>query len=444
MKRMLSILVAVLLLPGLGAAQSTQTATPRAFLELLYQGEFQAVFEQSTPDVQAALGSADGFAATWAQLEQTFGQFEAILSDTVQEQSGMAVGSVVCAYQFVELTWSVAVTADGLLAGLNVAAVTPRAVESAADQTLFVSEPITLRPGEADETQGMLTLPNGDGPFPAVIMLQGSGPSDMNETAYGLAPFRDIAQALAQVGVASIRYDKYSYAHAELLIADSALLQAFTIEREYIADARDALALLQSDARIGAIYLLGHSQGAMLVPRVMQALGADSFAGGVLLSGTPLPLWELQYHQNLALLARLPQADLAAAQTALDAEAAKLADVLTLPDGELKTMTFFGISAYYQKDEMAYDAAQIAIALQKPLFVAQGGKDWQVTPADGADLWRAALAGQAFAQYRVYPDMNHMLCDMEGESAGDATDYLKGGTVSQALTNDIAAFILGQ
>ncbi|MBN1777864.1 MAG: DUF3887 domain-containing protein [Clostridiales bacterium] len=444
MKRLLTILVVLMLLaPCLAPTGGAElSAAPLTFIQMLYQGEFEPVYNQSTADMQAALGSADGLAATWAQLEQSFGAYQQILSDTAQEQSGMAVGTIVCAYKYVDVTFSVVVTSDGLLASLTVAAVTPKAAKSTADQTQFVTEDITLRPGEADATQGILTLPNGDGPFPAVIIMQGSGPLDRNGTVLGITPFRDIAEGLALSGVASIRYDKYSYAHTDLLAADPALLKAFTIAEEYILDAGDALKLLQSDERIGDIYLLGHSLGAMILPRVMQALGADSFAGGILLEGSPLPLWEIQYHQNLAMIPKLEQDQQAEAQAAVDAEAAKLGGVLTLSDTELQSMTFFGVSAYYQKDLMSVDASQTAIGLGKPLLIIQGGKDWQITPADGMDVWQVLLAGQAFAEYRYYLNLNHMLCEMDGEPAGDFSDYQAGSKVSGTLIGDIAAWIL--
>jgi hypothetical protein len=411
---------------------------------MLYQGEFETAFEQSTADVQAGLGSADGFAALWAQLEQYYSAYQGILSDTAQEQGGYIVGTIVCAYEYADVTFSVAVDKDGLLAGLIVAAVTPKATASTADQTQFVTEPISLRTGEMDETQGMLTLPDGEGPFPAVIIMQGSGPLDMNGTVFGISPFRDLAEGLAMAGIASIRCDKYSYAHTDLLQADPALLAGFTIQQEYITDARDALTLLQADERIGGIYLLGHSLGGMIVPRVMQTLGAENFAGGIILEGSPLPLWEIQYHQNLMLIPQMPVDDRAAARESIDAEAAKLGDVLTLPDDELKTMTFFGISAYYQKDQMSVDAAQTAIALGKPLLITQGGKDWQITPGDGMDMWQALLAGQMFADYLYYPDLNHMLCEMAVNPNGNTSDYLAGDTVSQTLIGDIASWILGE
>jgi len=446
MKRLLSVLVVcLLLLPCIAQAESGElSAAPRDFLELLYQGEFETVFDSSTADMQDALGSADDFAAAWAQLEMSFGAYEEILSSTAQEQAGYIVGTIVCSYEYVDATFNVTVTADGLLAGLFVASVTLKAEESAADQTQFVTEEITLRAGEADETQGILTLPNGEGPFPAVIMMQGSGPSDMNETAYGITPFRDIAEGLALSGVASIRYDKYTYAHTDLLAADPALLATFTIAEEYIVDAGDALALLQADERIGDIYLLGHSLGAMIVPRAMQTLGADSFAGGVLLEGSPLPLWEIQYRQNLMLLPSLSIDERPAAREQIDAEAAKLEQLQTLSDEELQSATFFGVSAYYQMDEMSVNAGETAIALSKPLLIVQGGKDWQVTTEDGLDAWKTALADQTFAEYLCYPDLNHMLCEMETDPTGTTSDYQAGDTVSQALIGDIAAWILGQ
>ena len=446
MKRILSVvLILMLLIPCFAAAESEAlTAAPLSFIELLVQGEFETAFHESTTDVQAALGSADGFAATWAQLEMYYGTFQEVLSDTTQEQAGYTVGSIICSFETADLTFSVAVTADGLLAGFTVTAVTPKAVESAADQTQFVTEEITLRTGEADETQGILTLPNGDGPFPAVIMMQGSGPSDMNETAYGIAPFRDIAEGLAQAGIASIRYDKYTYAHADLLAADAELLAAFTIEEEYIKDASNALMLLQEDTRIGDVYLLGHSLGAMIVPRTMQTLGEENFAGGILLAGSPLSLWVIQYHQNEALIETLAEDEQAVAKAALDTEAAKLSDVLALSDEELQSMTFFGISAYYQKDLIIVDTAQMAIALSKPLLIVQGGKDWQVTPADGMDAWQLLLEEYSFADYLYYPNLNHMLCEMQGEAAGDTSDYQSGDTVSHTMIDDIAAWILGE
>ncbi|HPF87579.1 MAG TPA: alpha/beta fold hydrolase [Candidatus Limiplasma sp.] len=440
MRRVLSVLLVIaLLVPALAFAGDTGlTAAPRAIVELLYNGEYQQVFDQSTADVQDALGTADGLRAIWAQIEQVYGTFEAIGDVSAVEQGGLTVGQVTCSHATADITYTVALTPAGLLCGLTVSGVAQKAAASTADTSKFVTEAITLRAGEADETQGMLTLPVGEGPFPAVIMMQGSGASDMNETAYGISIFRDIAEGLAIAGVASIRYDKYTYVHADLLQND------YTVKEEYLIDAADALALLQADDRIGDVYLLGHSLGGMLVPRVMQTLGADYFAGGIILAGSPLALWEIQYHQNLALLPSLSEADQATAQATIDANLAMLSKMPVMTDEELQNSLFFGISAWYQMDLMSVDTAQTAIALQKPLFIAQGSKDWQVVPEDGIEAWQTALDDQLTANYHLYPNMNHMLCDQEGEPAYNTSDYQAGSTVSEILITDIAAWVLNQ
>ena len=113
-----------------------------------------------------------------------------------------------------------------------------------------------------------------------------------------------------------------------------------------------------------------------------------------------------------------------------------------MPAEELQKQTFFGINAYYQADEMSVDAAQTAVDLDLPLFIAQGEKDWQVRPADGVEAWQAKLPQDFDAVYKLYPDMTHMLFDLQGTPTGTAADYMAADArVSEALIEDIAAWI---
>lgn len=68
-------------------------------------------------------------------------------------------------------------------------------------------EPLSV-PSPYGPLRGALTLPAGNGPFPAVVLVGGSGPNDLDETVGGAKPFRDIADGLAAVGIASLRYEK--------------------------------------------------------------------------------------------------------------------------------------------------------------------------------------------------------------------------------------------
>ena len=149
--------------------------------------------------------------------------------------------------------------------------------------------------------KGLLTLPEGQGPFPAVMLVHGSGSSNMDEKVGKLTPFKDIAQGLAQRGVACIRYDKRSYAHGLKMVLDKK--HPITVREETIDDALLAARLLRSDRRIDPerVFLAGHSMGAMLAPRI-ECQGGD-FRGLILLAGSPRRLEEILLEQTREILA---------------------------------------------------------------------------------------------------------------------------------------------
>ena len=90
------------------------------------------------------------------------------------------------------------------------------------------SEKITVGAGTDYPLKGLLTLPDDlSGTVPAVVMVHGSGPGNMDEKVMKLTPFKDLAEGLAEHGVASLRYDKRTYAHGFKLIRQ----KHFTLER---------------------------------------------------------------------------------------------------------------------------------------------------------------------------------------------------------------------
>ena len=115
----------------------------------------------------------------------------------------------------------------------------------------------------------MLVLPDKrEKPVPAVVFVHGSGSSNMDEKVMKLTPFKDLAEGLASHGIASIRYDKRSFAHGMKLLRDKNIV--LTVKEETIEDAVLAADLLRKDSRIDSdnIFIVGHSMGAMLAPRI--------------------------------------------------------------------------------------------------------------------------------------------------------------------------------
>ena len=106
----------------------------------------------------------------------------------------------------------------------------------------MVQEKIVVGAGTRYPLKGMLTLPDAaEKPVPAVVFVHGSGSSNMDEQVYKLTPFKDLAEGLAKHGIASIRYDKRSFAHGFKMVRAKTPI---TVKEETIEDAVLAAELL--------------------------------------------------------------------------------------------------------------------------------------------------------------------------------------------------------
>lgn len=427
MKRFLIVLLAFALLPSLSLAEGSPAEDAMA---LIGARDFDALYAMCDELMQTQLGSAEAFGQVWGQIEATFGPYAGQLGVEPGDVPGYDAYDVSCDFANATATLIVIFDADGKLAGLSVLdyAMKPAEADAAGG---YIEEDIVLRPGEPDETHGKLALPEGEGPFPCVVMMQGSGASNMDETVYGVSIFAELARMLARGGVASVRYDKYSYAHADLLAGNA----AFTVDDEYAIDAASAVELLAADARIGEIFLLGHSQGAMVAPRVAEKVGAEKLAGLVLLAGSPKPLYEILLRQ---------MKDAGADERVLASAQAQFEAMWTMTEDDRKAEAASGVPLSYWHDEADYDYAAKIVERGLPVFVAQGAKDFQVLPAEGIEAYREVLSGYDGATYMLYDDMTHLLCDMPGEMTGTVSDYEGLSGVSNALAGDIAAWILAR
>ena len=160
----------------------------------------------------------------------------------------------------------------------------------------MAEEKIVVGAGTKYPLNGLLTIPEqAAGPVPAVVFVHGSGSSNMDEKVGKLTPFKDLAEGLAKHGIASVRYDKRSYAHGLKMVREKNLV--ITVKEETIEDAVLATELLKQDPRIDPerIFIVGHSMGAMLAPRI-DAEGGN-YRGLILMAGTPRTLEEVMVGQ---------------------------------------------------------------------------------------------------------------------------------------------------
>ena len=291
---------------------------------------------------------------------------------------------------------------------------------------------VTLFPGTQRELAGELLIPAGaDKNTPYAVLAHGSGPSDMDETVGACKPLRDLAYDLAALGVGSLRFDKITYACPQYPVE--------TVEQEYLEPVREALAVLKNSVEADRVILIGHSQGGMLAPYLVEACGFD---GGVALAGTPWQLWEISYAQNLALIALMPEEQREILTMQVEAEREKALRLAQMTDEEAAQVTVFGVSAVYQRYLAKMDQAQIARDSGKPFLFLWGESDFQVE-REAFDAWRERLGEDVRFVCRTYPGLNHLLMPAgENDSIAAAqAAYREMKVMDKQVAADIAAWI---
>lgn len=303
-------------------------------------------------------------------------------------------------------------------------------------------EPIILGKNTRFPLKGILTLPDGDGPFPGVVLVHGSGSSNMDEKVGKLTPFRDLAEGLAQRGVASIRYDKRSYAHGLKMVLDKG--HPITVREETIEDALLAASLLRADSRIGPVFLAGHSMGAMLAPRI-ECSGGD-FAGLILLAGTPRRLEEVLLEQTEEALASMKGLARKIGQKQLDQLRQTFDGLYDLTDEDAKKKKLGGgTTAYYFKEMGQPTVAEWLEKTRKPMLIAQGEQDVQVKAAVDFARYRQLLGDRENVTFKLYPGLNHAFVTAFSDSIADAKkEFARERHIGPDVLADLANWILAQ
>lgn len=302
------------------------------------------------------------------------------------------------------------------------------------------SEKIIIGQGTEFPLNGLITFPDGtDGPVPAVVMVHGSGSSNMDEKVMKLTPFRDLAGGLARHGIASIRYDKRSFVHARKM-----LRQCITVKEETIDDAVLAVSILKSDPRIDKdrIFILGHSMGAMLAPRI-DSEGGD-VSGLIMMAGTPYRLEDIFVRQlGQASESKTVVKWIAAIEDKIFTK--KFDDLYSMSDEEAKSKKFAGgTTLYYFKEMGRKTAADYLLENEKPVLIMQGGRDFQVLADDDYLKFRELLSERKNTFFRLYPDLNHVFVEAMYDDISKASkEYSTERHIGEEVISDIVSFING-
>jgi hypothetical protein len=278
-------------------------------------------------------------------------------------------------------------------------------------------------------------MPAGQGPFPAIVLVHGSGPNDRDESIGPNRPFKDLAWGLATQGIAVLRYEKRTKQCVAEVILEADTL---TLQEETIDDALAAAAYLRAVDGIAPdnIFILGHSLGAMAAPRI--GVEDPQLAGLILLAAGARDLTDMMLEQTeyLVSLDGTVTDDEAKALTELREQAAKV-EAMEFAPGE----AILGAAKAYWADLLAYDPVAEAQSLNMPMLILQGERDYQVTMEDFA-AWKAGLSGRVDVEFKSYAGLNHLF--IAGIGQPNPVEYNVSGNVAQVVVDDIAAWVEGR
>lgn len=279
-----------------------------------------------------------------------------------------------------------------------------------------------------------MTIPQNAPSYPIAVLVHGSGPNDRDETIGPNKPFRDLAFGLAEFGIASIRYDKRTLVYGKKIVSEGLEIN---LETEVLIDVSSAIRLAKSIDGVSDIYIIGHSLGAMLAPKI--ANENKAVAGIVLMAGNARPLQNLIVEQYSYLFS----------QDGIGEQEEKALDDLKVQIDNLDKLNQepfdsslnlpLNLQASYWKSLMDYNQVNEIKTVGARVLILQGERDYQVTMED-FNLWKKALKTHVNVDFKSYSKLNHLF--LEGEGKSYPAEYQIESNIPPYVIKDISNWIL--
>jgi uncharacterized protein len=389
-------------------------AVSRRAMNLILAGRYSELQEMFTAELRSQLTEETLRTQIGPQI-RSLGGAERPGEPALEPIGSMTVAVIRVKFASSAIDWRFTVNPEGKIAGLFF----QPAEQAGGDEwqrppysrpNAFRERELTVGDG-AWKLPGTLTVPSSSGgAVPGVVLVHGSGPLDRDETVGANKPFRDLAEGLASRGIAVLRYEKRTKVYASRMGA----MRDLTVQQETVEDGVKAAALLRQQPEVASrrVFLLGHSLGGYVAPRIAQQ--DPRLAGLILLAANVRPLDDVLADQLQWM-----------GVTGTELEKAKANILEALP-------------ASYKNDLNSYNPAEESKSLSVPMLILQGERDYQVTMKD-FNLWKAALAGRWNATLRSFPALNHLF--MAGQGKSVPAEYIQPGHVDGEVIDQIAGWI---
>ena len=397
-------------------------ATARKALDLLLAEKYPEMEQMFAPNLKESM-KLDGLQKLGAQIK-SWGAVENIGAPDVRTAGSTSVVTIAVKFATQNISVQMGINGAGELSGFFLRPGEIAWQRPAYSKAGSFQERNVVIGENPYKLPGTLTVPTGPGPFPAVVLVHGTGPNDRDETVGAVKVFKDLAEGLASRGIVVLRYEK----RTKLFLARMSA-KPYTADDETADDAAAAAALLRTVPEVDPkrVYVLGHSLGGYMGPRIAEQ--DEKLAGLIILAANARPLEDVIVEQASGL--DLPAQDLAAVKT-------QAARVKKLEAADEDQPNVLGLPVAYWVDLKGYDPVALARKLAIPVLVLQGERDSQVSMKDFA-AWKAGVAGLKGATAKSYPALNHLFVAGEGKST--EAEYRKPGHVAPEVIDDVAKFM---
>lgn len=412
----------------------------KALTELLAKRDFDKFKESISEEFKKATEGQD--LDVFKMLEQELGAYKEIVKTEIETQNGYYLTDSTLQFEKGTVDQTIAFNGEMVADGVNYLNMKKDIVPEEGEKE------ITLDAGTGYPVKGMIKMPKGEVKA-GIVIVDGSGPNDMNMTLGQNKMMKHLSDQLAEKGFAVLRFNKRTYQYGKEL-AKIGMQNKTLIKDEFIDDAAEGLKTLAKEQGIPTdkLFILGHSQSGSYLPVINETAG-NLAKGYIILSGTPTNIAELSKKQ-LEKVIEEGSENADEEQVKMMKQNIKTNDELlkkieTMSDEELnKPENYpFGIPGVYVKDLMKYDPIKLYNDSKLPIFIRIAEFDKQV-PVSELELWKNGLDKNENDSIEEVKGANHMMQPSDGKTklANLITDeYQKDAPIVSSVIDDIAAWI---
>jgi hypothetical protein len=375
---------------------------PDKYFDFYTSGKSDSIYSHLSSTVKQVL-TADNLRQQFAMLDQVLGKPVETGMWKQEEQEGYKIYSRDLTFAHYTAKFTIVLNQEGIIETYMITEQKPITVPK--DEN---DREITIK-SDGPELPARLSLPkDSKGKLPVVILVHGSGANDMNETIGANAPFRDLSKGLNEKGIAVIRYNKRS-------LVDATSVKDYDSETVNDAVAAVELAAQMHEIDSNRIYVLGHSLGGQLAPRIAEK--CNKIKGIIIWAGNTRKL-----------------------KSTLE-EQLKYLGVAEKNLEETVNQQLSVLPAGYLDFDNQYSPTETARKLNIPMLVMQGESDYNVTMED-FNNWKTALKDHKNVIFKSYPKLNHLFFKINHEGMATSDDTLRPNQhVEENVIQDIAKFI---